>query len=310
VRPLRTLAAVLAACAPAGCGADGGDAGGPTTIGEPAPARPIPALPRAGEGGELPEDGPAVVAGVRLPAGHRVLAGRDPSFEGPQPRVVAWQTDALPKDWKRLWRELAARFEATGLWPLVIEGEGFEDDLVDHDDWLQWAAQDPVSTFELTWSESLPDPRYADASARRVIAPFGKRFPGLAPPGVDRNEAAIGKTLAAIDDPAAIAIVPVTRPADAPAAGGWNGPVNWVDEPARFGGVLRSWEERYDALVVGLGVDTLYVAPRRLPPRSDLLRLAAEQYAACPDSLHEDTDTIRSRARKLGRTRTWFCWWD
>ncbi len=81
---------------------------------------------------------------------------------------------------------------------------------------------------------------------------------------------------------------------------GWMGAVNEDGDPLDMSTVLRSWELRFDAYVVGMGTDTLTLAVGR-PPR-DLRRataIAAEHYAFCPDNIQQGVGAIREYAEAL-----------
>jgi Domain of unknown function (DUF4253) len=108
-----------------------------------------------------------------------------------------------------------------------------------------------------------------------------------------------------------LALVAVERPADAPSVLGWTGPINYYNDIGPLTVVLRSWERRYGAVVVGLGSDTLTLVARR-PPRTerDALALAAEHFAACPDSVLQGSQTIVNYASLLRGREAWRFWWD
>jgi hypothetical protein len=103
------------------------------------------------------------------------------------------------------------------------------------------------------------------------------------------------------------------RPADALPAMGWI-PANWIDGTLPVAAVLRSWEERFGArlLEVGLGEFKLLV---ERPPRTRqaALRIAAEQWAfadecACADQ--EGLTEVGSIAACLENTSIWGFWLD
>lgn len=75
--------------------------------------------------------------------------------------------------------------------------------------------------------------------------------------------------------------------------------------------MLRSWEDRYGAVVVGLGFDSLSMVARR-PPQSaaEAAALAAEHFAVCPDQVWQGTDTVEDYAARLRGQPTWAFWWD
>ncbi|HET8951265.1 MAG TPA: DUF4253 domain-containing protein [Solirubrobacteraceae bacterium] len=108
----------------------------------------------------------------------------------------------------------------------------------------------------------------------------------------------------------ALALVPVARPADVVAATGWLGPVNLANDVALLSAVMRSWEERCDAILVGLSLDTLHLAVRRPPTGDGASAIAAEQHAFCPDIVDQGTGTIGALASELDGAPAWYFWWD
>ncbi|MHA4820001.1 DUF4253 domain-containing protein [Streptomyces aculeolatus] len=84
------------------------------------------------------------------------------------------------------------------------------------------------------------------------------------------------------DDPACDA---AACGADALTAAAWSGPANY-DDTAKFSAVVRDWERRFGARVVGVGFDTLHlsVAGPSLQAQ-DALLVAADHFAFCPDNV-------------------------
>jgi hypothetical protein len=83
-----------------------------------------------------------------------------------------------------------------------------------------------------------------------------------------------------------LAQVPAMDGAEAPVAIGWTGPLNHDNDTARFAAVVRDWQIRFGATVIGLGFDTLYVSVAAPPVTLDqALRVAAEHFAFCPDEI-------------------------
>lgn len=106
-----------------------------------------------------------------------------------------------------------------------------------------------------------------------------------------------------------LGLVAVVRAADA--ALGWQGPVNVYQDMGRLAAVLRSWEDRFAAVVVGIGFDTLSVAVRRPPTTdADATALAAEHFAVCPDQILQGVGTIAKYAEAIKGRGEWLFWWD
>ncbi len=105
--------------------------------------------------------------------------------------------------------------------------------------------------------------------------------------------------------------MPGTRPADAVAVLGWRGTGNRHDDVSGLAAVLRSWEERYGAVLVEIDFMTLWVsvaAPPRTP--SECRAVAAEHFAFCPDVDSEDPRPLRLYASTLAGNPRWRFWWD
>jgi hypothetical protein len=108
-----------------------------------------------------------------------------------------------------------------------------------------------------------------------------------------------------------VGLVPAVRPADAPATLGWMGPVNHCGDMGLLSAALRSWEDRFGAVLVGLGFDTMTLAVSR-PPRDEksALAIAAEHFAMCPDNVHHGAGSIEAYAADLVAQAAWTFWWD
>lgn len=261
--------------------------------------RPLAAAP-----GELPEDGAATVGDVDLPPGRRHRA----ALSQPDGPVVLWATDAPPSDPFVLWSALADAFPETGLWPVFLEAPAGELDLdTPAEGWEEQVERDAEETLLALWAEATDDP---DDFEDDMLAPVGAAFPGLGTGRPSRIDGTLEVAADSMERIAALALVPVTRPADVLAALGWTGPVNWIDDPATLSVVLRSWEERYDTIVVGLGFDTLFLGVRRPAEGDDALQAAAEQYAFCPDTIEQGALSLRALADGLDGAVAWAFWWD
>lgn len=147
------------------------------------------------------------------------------------------------------------------------------------------------------------------------LAPFGATFPGLAPPTAAAGLLRPGEVVtAAVEETDLLgeyllALVPVSRPADVPAAVGWAGAGQRWDA-ATVSAVLRTWEDRFGAVLVRMGRATLELAVAAPPwERTECLAIAAEHYAFCDDTYRGNPGTLRDYANLLrGSTRWSFCW--
>jgi hypothetical protein len=232
--------------------------------------------PRAARPGELPADGPATVGGVAL-VGER--------------HEALWRA-GLPDDVAGAWGRLASQFPQTGLWPVLVQGERLEP-MPGEDE----VPDDAEALLRELWEEACED----DEELEEVVGDF----PGLGRGGA-RQPAAVA---ARVEGVTALALVPVTRPADVLTAIGWAGAENAGNTAGVCTGILRSWEERYDAILVGLGFDTAHVAVRRPPPPEEALRAACEMCLLCPD-LADTADDVVEVAETLPERALWSFWWD
>ena len=274
---------------------------------------------RASAPGVLPPNGPAVVGSVRLPSGHRVRP--DPSFLGTSTRElepVLWITDREVPKVDRLWAQVAEQFDETGLWPVVLESlDSLSDDPTgrpwDSGELAPTLSSDPddfnvESVLRRWWKEAVVPEE--DPFALDPVDPFGEDFPGLAP-GTKGSSDDAAPILVAGELPGRLGLVPVARPADVPAVLGWAGPTNYYSDVGQLAAVLRSWEDRFGAVVVGLGFDTLILGVRRPPVGAAMSNaVAAEQFAVCPDIVWQGTESIAALGEEIDGERTWFCWWD
>lgn len=150
------------------------------------------------------------------------------------------------------------------------------------------------------------------------VGPYGERFPGLTPrPPVEREVAVEHASAIAAELPLGdLVVVPAARPADILAATGWTGSCNHHHDVVGLSAVLRSWEDRFGALLVRLGRAELVLAVAE-PPRSadEALRVAAEHWSFCCDAYQTYTgqmsaDTLRQYAARIIGKRSWRFWWD
>jgi Domain of unknown function (DUF4253) len=89
------------------------------------------------------------------------------------------------------------------------------------------------------------------------------------------------------------------------------GPANYDLNPTEQSAILDTWEDRFDAYLVGIGFDTIVLAVGR-PPRdlAAATAIAAEHMAFCPDNIWQGVGSIREYAPMLVGTERWYFWWD
>jgi hypothetical protein len=278
------------------------------------PAEP----PSSATPGPLPAAGTARIGRLALGPG-RAVDPRD--RDGVSPAATLWVTDTVVSHADATWAALAARFPTTGLWPLLLQSlhDGCERPWDSGE--FQPATEteiddiDARTVLEDGWRGSLVPINDPWAPGTGPLAPFHPEFPGLAPSQPPSDEVLV----APAGGSARIGLVSCRRPADAIGVMGWLGAIN-VRRPAEVAAVLRSWEDRFGAVVVGLGFATVTLLVTR-PPRTDddALRVAAEVAALCPDALWQPEAlqsvpprdaTLGSMGRLLVRESVWRLWFD
>jgi hypothetical protein len=87
-----------------------------------------------------------------------------------------------------------------------------------------------------------------------------------------------------------LGLVAANRGADALATAGWTGPANYTNDTGEIAAVVRSWEDRYGARVIGAGFADLYLSVAAPPTTLDeALHIAAEHFAFCPDNIWQNS---------------------
>jgi len=148
-----------------------------------------------------------------------------------------------------------------------------------------------------------------DPEAADLVRPFSTTFHGLAPVEPGPNDAnAFVDVLVTLHG--RLGLIAVHRPADVLERLGWYGAVNADQNGGQLTAVLRSWETRFGAVLVGVGFDTVTLAVLR-PPKSlhDAERVALEHYSFDAD-LQQNLGNLPDYAPLLVRTRAWSFWWD
>jgi hypothetical protein len=237
-----------------------------------------------------------------------------------------WLLDGTPAD--GAWAAWAQRFPVTGLWPLLVRG-------LHHDPQRPWTVGEvrgadrlPAPLPDLDevlarlWAGGVPEDD--DEDEEDVLMPFGPTWPGTAPAGSlvaapEQVAARVAREIlhdrgvpgVLVAPPCGFALVAVDRGADVVDAVGWWGAANHDPKPGDFTVVLRSWEERFAARVVGLGFDTLDLAVAAPPQdRVQAEAVAAEHFAFCSDNVLQGAGGLREYAAELVGATTWSFWWD
>jgi hypothetical protein len=259
---------------------------------------------------------------VALPAGHLVGTAAHPGRRT-RVRPAFWLSDEPPT--ATLWTRLRAEHERSGLWPLLLEDFGNFD--ADDDDelafpWGGEASAEPVGTIDghdaagflaATWAAMAEVNDEMFQEYPEFLLPFGRDWPGLATRGeLTDDPGAVADRCAqqAPDGDLRLGLVPVRRGADALVATGWRGAVNYFDQVAPLAAVVRSWEDRFGARVVGLGGATALLSVAAPPVTFEhALQVAAEHLMCCSDNV-TGVGTLAEHAEGICGETTWSFWWD
>jgi len=241
---------------------------------------------RAAKRGEVPTARHPQVGSVALPAGRAWVP--EETFGPPLTRPVAWVTDEGLGDAFSLARELVTAFPKTGLWPCLW---------LDPDRPASYCSPVPrVTAIDAARTEAILREHWERQPPKASwVAPLGSGWPGLAEATTARPEpfdaflqlelwqSALAETMPNELTPR-LMLVPCTHPADAVAAMHLIcGTEMGVENPGDVSSVLRSWERRFAAVLVGAGPGYITLAVGA-PPRSHerALSIAAEQFAFAP----------------------------
>jgi hypothetical protein len=279
--------------------------------------------------GLFADGGPGRTLSVALPAGQLVgPAGqredltRAPDGRGdPGVRAAFWVSDGPAT--AALWTRLRAEHGRSGLWPLLLEDLGGVGDGPAYP-WLSGgqASAEPVSEIDghnvagflaAKWPATVPlNEEWLQESAIEFLQRFGRDWPGPAAPGAligDPGVVADRCAERAAHGDLRLGLVPVSRGADALVATGWIGAANYFDRMSELAAIVRSWEDRFGARVVGLGCDTARLSVAAPPVTfAHALHVAAEHLLVCSDNV-EGVGTLAEYAEQLRGETTWSFWW-
>ncbi|GAA3459326.1 MULTISPECIES: DUF4253 domain-containing protein [Saccharothrix] len=271
--------------------------------------------------GALFADAAGRTLSVPLPPGRAV---RPDGEEGGRPAF--WLSDG-PAPAGR-WAALRAQHARSGLWPLLLDALDDEDDEyrpwgngeVAPDEMSSPGEHDPAALLATWWADhtTADDDPLPPAERDAVTAPHGRTWPGVAPAGrstadPDRVADDLAGELLAGHPSLRLGLVAAERGADALTAAGWTGPANYVEDVAQVSAVLRDWEARFGARVVGVGFDTLLLSVAAPPTTAEAaLAVAAEHFAFCPDNVWQGAEPrpLAAYAERLVGDHSWTFWWD
>jgi hypothetical protein len=260
--------------------------------------------------GVLPEEGALRIGAVNLAAGAIISANYGTGAP------VAWATVDPVREAGAVWAALSGVHEETGLVPILLDGLGgdtrrpwdngeFDDTAVSREP----KAADVSRLLEDMWSDAV---RYAeDAEAVRDRAPFGRRFPGMAPPEDGQlTDLEFRQALGSSLPSARIGLVPAERPADVLSVIGWIGAANRRDFLPSLTLVLRSWEDRFGARLASVGFADIGLFVERPPRTAESAQRIAVEHFLLADECAGGVKDIQGIAARLVNAPVWTLWWD
>jgi hypothetical protein len=149
------------------------------------------------------------------------------------------------------------------------------------------------------------------------------QWPGLAPPGTpgthpDWLAEEVAEAKLAHTTSARLALVPASRSADSLGLAGWTPTDDEAHHAGALSAVVRSWEDRFGARVIGVERGTLWLSVAT-PPRTigHAARVAAEHFAFCPEvepredfGCNPDRPWFLQYAESIVDQQAWRFWWD
>jgi hypothetical protein len=266
-------------------------------------------MERAMSPGTVPDDGEMNLCGMRTP-------GRQ--LRAPSGVPVAWVTDWAFGSAGPLWADLGEKSAKSGLQPfLMSRREGgpagpcdIGEQVSEPEDTTAIDRMDAAAVLEGWWWAPSEDELAEDEQLRAMFAPFGARFPGLAPAveeGLDPE--LMRRAVFQYTRDARIGLVPAARPADILPRIGWAGAINHRTA-SDLAVVLRSWEDRFGARLLEVGYDDIRLLVCRAPQTLEAAQPIAAEHFAFSDEAHKGLRRVGAIARALVNNPFWDFWWD
>lgn len=153
------------------------------------------------------------------------------------------------------------------MWPLLLSEVHGDDPIKSDADYDKITAVEGhygPSILAQWWEELLGDgepQEIVEMVRTNRLDTVGVLWPGIAnPPSTaagERQRCAAQIADSLLEHDAHLALVPAADGAHALTAIGWTGPLNHDNDTAKFSAVIRDWQQRFGATVVGLSFDTL-----------------------------------------------------
>lgn len=217
--------------------------------------------------------------------GGELLLPEEQDPDDPEGSPVAWVTTG--EDLRPVYQRLMAAFPRTGLWPIAARGH---------------ALLDRIGT-----NARLAHRCESAGDALAVLKRYGGDNISALAPGVEQIPA---MDLRLWQPMRSLMVVPVARPADVPAQLRWLGACNRFMTGDEISAVLRSWEDRYGAILVEIGGTTIGLIAAAVPEDpDDFEALLVEHYIFDYDVV-DQIIMSEARHRELIKAGEWNFWWD
>jgi Domain of unknown function (DUF4253) len=230
---------------------------------------------------------------------------------------VVWVSDGAIADGP-LWAALAEESAESGLRPFLLSGldggtarpRDSGEMPGDPEDTTVIDGMDAAGVLEGWWWSPGEDELAEDEELREMFAPFGGRFPGLAPTVEEELDPELmRRAIFQYTRPARIGLVPAARPADILPRLGWAGAANHRTA-SELAVVLRSWEDRFGARLLEVGFADIRLLVSRPPLTLDAAQPIAAEHFAFSDEAHYGLRGVPEIARAIVNSPFWDFWWD
>jgi len=255
-------------------------------------------MERAMSLGAVPDDGEVHIAGLGMS-----YAGRQLRAASGVP--VVWVGDKATGSAGIIWAEVAKRSARSGLLPILLSGMPGDsarpwdtgEQVSEPEDTSAIDGMDAAEVLKGWWWAVGEDELAKDEDVREMLAPFGGRFPGLAPAvEEDLDPELMRRAVMQYTRDARIGLVPAARPADILPRIGWAGACN-NRTASELAVVLRSWEDRFGARLLEVGFADIRLLVSRPPQTLEAAQPIAAEHFAFADEAHQGrVMSARSRA--------------
>lgn len=258
----------------------------------------------------VPDDGERNLCGIRT-AGRQLRAASG--------RPVAWVSDRAVGS-GLTWAALAEKSAGSGLQPFLLYGVGFDaagplserfgEQVSEPEDTTVIDGMDVAHVLEGWWWAPDEAELAEDEQLREMFAPFGARFPGLAPTVKEELDPELmRRALIQYTRHSQIGLVPAARPADILPRIGWAGASNHRTA-SQLAAVLRSWEDRFGARLLEVGYEDIRLLVSRPPQTLAAAQPIAAEHFAFADEAHKGSRYVGEIARVIVNNPFWDFWWD